>query len=266
MGDKTKKFCIGRSGKTIDGREIQPQWLYDAAELYDPAKYCARINLEHYLAFFPNNEFRAYGDVVSLETRDIDSGHVELWAGIKPTPELVKLVNSDQKVFTSMELVTDFDGTGKAYLIGLAATDTPASLNTSRLQFSQINKFIHNLIVSEPIEMTQKETQTQQVNTKEPEKKESFISQAFAAVFSGKKDKEEKESIIAAQAKDIEQGEAVIKELFAQNKTLQEENVALVERFSALEAKIQKLGSTADTPEREAHTGGDASFYSAIDY
>ena len=259
-----KWFCIGKSGKTVDGRFIQKQWLIDAAETYDPKEYTARVNLEHFVSMLPNTDFRAYGDVQELKTADAPKGEIELWALIQPLPELVELVNSGQKIFTSMEIVENFADTGKAYLIGVAAVDRPSSRGTSAMRFSHI---FSNLIVSEPIEMTQKTTQTQQVDTKtEPEKKESFISQAFAAVFSNKKDKEEKEAIIAAQTKDIEQGEAVIKELFTQNKTLQEENVALAERFSALEAQIQKLGTTADTPEREAHTGGDASFYSAVDF
>ena len=36
-----------------------------------------------------------------------------------------------------MELTDDFAGTGKAYLMGLAVTDEPASLGTSQLHFSR---------------------------------------------------------------------------------------------------------------------------------
>jgi hypothetical protein len=35
-----------------------------------------------------------------------------------------------------MEVSTSFADTGKAYLVGLAATDDPASLGTEMLQFS----------------------------------------------------------------------------------------------------------------------------------
>ena len=257
-----KWFCIGKSGKTVDGRFIQKQWLIDAAETYDPKEYTARVNLEHFISMFPNTDFRVYGDVQELKTADADKGELELWALIQPLPELVELVNSGQKIFTSMEIVENFADTGKAYLIGVAAVDRPSSRGTSAMRFSHI---FSNLIVSEPIEMTQ-QTQTQQVDSKEPEKKESFFSQAFNAVFSSKKDLQEKDAVIAAQTKDLEQGEAVIKELFSQNKQLQEENTALVQRFSALETQIQKLSVTPATAEREAHTGGDTSFYSAVDF
>ncbi|MCP6274896.1 GPO family capsid scaffolding protein, partial [Klebsiella pneumoniae] len=49
---------------------------------------------------------------------------------------LVALVKKGQKLFTSMEVSTKFADLGKAYLIGLAATDDPASLGTEMLQFS----------------------------------------------------------------------------------------------------------------------------------
>lgn len=46
------------------------------------------------------------------------------------------LVKKGQKLFTSMEVSPKFADTGKAYLVGLAATDDPASLGTEMLAFS----------------------------------------------------------------------------------------------------------------------------------
>ena len=46
------------------------------------------------------------------------------------------MVEKRQKIYTSMEVDLDFADTGEAYLVGLAVTDTPASLGTSMLQFS----------------------------------------------------------------------------------------------------------------------------------
>ncbi|HEA8597063.1 TPA: GPO family capsid scaffolding protein, partial [Escherichia coli] len=47
-----------------------------------------------------------------------------------------ELVKKGQKLFTSMEVSPKFADTGKAYLVGLAATDDPASLGTEMLTFS----------------------------------------------------------------------------------------------------------------------------------
>ena len=69
-----KWFCIGKSGNTIDGRIIEPQWLIDAATLYDPNEYTARINVEHFLSVVPNSDFQAYGDVLSLESVEAADG------------------------------------------------------------------------------------------------------------------------------------------------------------------------------------------------
>ena len=64
------------------------------------------------------------------------AGKMALYAGILPTSLLVELVKKGQKLFTLMEVNTKFADTGKAYLVGLAATDDPASLGTEMLQFS----------------------------------------------------------------------------------------------------------------------------------
>ncbi|HCB1048663.1 TPA: GPO family capsid scaffolding protein, partial [Klebsiella pneumoniae] len=41
-----------------------------------------------------------------------------------------------QKVYSSIELAPQFALNGKAYVVGLAMTDTPASLGTDRLKFA----------------------------------------------------------------------------------------------------------------------------------
>ncbi|WP_416041852.1 GPO family capsid scaffolding protein [Edwardsiella ictaluri] len=46
--------------------------------------------------------------------------------------------------FTSVEIVEDYLGSGKYFLKGLAVTDTPASIGTTRLQFSQENPGAHH--------------------------------------------------------------------------------------------------------------------------
>jgi hypothetical protein len=49
-----------------------------------------------------------------------------------------------------MEVNTSFADTGKAYLVGLAATDDPASLGTEMLQFSASAKVTRWQAVTEP--------------------------------------------------------------------------------------------------------------------
>jgi hypothetical protein len=59
-----------------------------------------------------------------------------LYAQISPTPELVAMNKARQKIYTSIEINPKFSDTGEAYLVGLAVTDSPASLGTEVLSFA----------------------------------------------------------------------------------------------------------------------------------
>lgn len=49
-----KKFRVAVSGSTVDGREISPVHLREAAENFNPDVYAARVNVEHYLSPCPS--------------------------------------------------------------------------------------------------------------------------------------------------------------------------------------------------------------------
>lgn len=140
MAAKAKRFRIGVEGATTDGRTIERVWLEQMAASYDPQVYTALINLEHIKGYTPDSPFRRFGTVDKLEAEEITEGPLKgkmaLYAWITPSDDLVLYTSKLQKLFTSMEVNTSFADTGKAYLIGLAATDDPASLGTEMLQFS----------------------------------------------------------------------------------------------------------------------------------
>lgn len=141
---KTKFTRIAVAGLTAsDGRTIEAQWLRDMAANYNPATYTARVNVEHYRNASATGPFPALGDVIALKVQedDIEIGgktekRVALYGQIEGNETLQGYVAADQKKFTSIEVEPNFSGTGQAYLMGLAATDTPASLGTEALQFS----------------------------------------------------------------------------------------------------------------------------------
>lgn len=140
MTVKAKRFRIGVEGATTDGREIQREWLEQMAASYNPEVYTAQINLEHIKSYLPESTFNRYGRVTALVAEEIQDGPLKgkmaLYADVEPTSALVELVKKGQKLFTSMEVSPKFADTGKAYLVGLAATDDPASLGTEMLTFS----------------------------------------------------------------------------------------------------------------------------------
>lgn len=142
MASKSKFFRVAVEGKTCDKRTIERSWLLDAAATYDPVKYRARVWLEHIRGMAPDSQFGAYGDVVGLKTEIVVIDGVErvaLYAQVKPSPSLVALNKNNQKLFSSVEIDPDFADSGRAYLVGLAVTDSPASLGTEALAFCASN-------------------------------------------------------------------------------------------------------------------------------
>lgn len=132
---KTDWVVVATSGPTIDGREIDPKWLTDAAEVYNPDEHTAMLWPFHADAgwrAFTNN----YGLVDALKAEKVGD-KVQLKARLAPNRFLTEANKAGQKLFTSIEVRENYLGTGKFFVSGIAVTDTPASINTTRLQFSQ---------------------------------------------------------------------------------------------------------------------------------
>lgn len=149
MADKTARFFrVAVEGATAsDGRIIERVWLEQMAASYNPDTYAARVNMEHIRSPTADGPFKMYGDVLALKTEEIEiqiDGKAEkrlaLYAQIDPTEDLIKFNKARQKKFTSVEIEPNFSNTGKAYLMGLAVTDSPASLGTEALQFTATSK------------------------------------------------------------------------------------------------------------------------------
>ncbi|WP_207003864.1 GPO family capsid scaffolding protein [Trinickia mobilis] len=140
---KSKFFRVAVEGATVDGREIKRDWLTQMAKHYNPELYGARVNIEHIKGWAPlsnANPFGSYGDVLALTASEIEDGPLKgkmaLYAQIDPTDDMLALSKKRQKIYTSVEVNPSFADSGEAYLVGLAATDDPASLGTEALQFA----------------------------------------------------------------------------------------------------------------------------------
>jgi hypothetical protein len=125
---ETKFIKVAQSGPTVDGREIDAQDLRDMAETYSPSTYEAVIWPEHE-RFWGN-----HGTVLAVEARE--NGDVtELYAKLKPGKRFIEKNSDGQKLYSSIEIQPNFANTGKAYLTGIAITDSPASLGTEQIKF-----------------------------------------------------------------------------------------------------------------------------------
>lgn len=146
MSKTSKPTRIMVSGPTVDGRDIPAEYIQEMADTYDPEVYAARVNCEHIdgITPLPNGQFPAYGTVVALSAEPIDievSGKKEqqlaLCAVIDVNDQFLSLSMQDQKTLWSGEIMTNFRNSGKAYLTGLAITDTPACICTEKINLSK---------------------------------------------------------------------------------------------------------------------------------
>ncbi len=138
-------ITIGTASPTVDGRVISEEMLNDIAANYDPDEYTAVISSDHLLWLFGN-----YGDVREVRTAQDSKNRTVLQARIRPNHRLVEMNAEGQRLFSSMEVDTDFLGSGRSYLVGLAVTDQPASVGTTEIRFSRSD--LCNSIIADPVE------------------------------------------------------------------------------------------------------------------
>ena len=234
-GTKGKLFRVAISGKTVDGRNIPANHIVEMAENYDPTHYQGRIWLEHLKSIWPGSDFCAYGDVLSLEAREvtIDGEMVMgLYAELSVNDNLKKINESNQKIFSSIEYHPNFRDKGYAYLTGLAVTDTPASASTEPLTFSLSKE--ENSAFTEAIEMSVADDNTQDIAVVVGE--ESKIVSLFTQFTDSLKGifakKEDAESIALA---------ATLNELTNVFTKDAEERAEFAAKFTAQEAKLENV-------------------------
>ena len=121
---------VAKSGPTVDGRKIDPQWLMDMAETYNPDEYTAKLWIDH------RRYMGSYGAVRAVKAEK-DGDVVRLFAKINPNRDLIERNQVwENNLHFSIEVIENFAETGKFYLGGLAMTDEPASLGTDEMRFS----------------------------------------------------------------------------------------------------------------------------------
>lgn len=131
---KTDWLCVATEGDTVDGREIKRQWIIDMGETYDYSHFVALIWPEH------EDDCGNFGEVLEATWKDGEDGLARLYVSLCPNMRLIFANHEDQLLFFSIEPEENWRGSGRTYLKGLAVTDTPASIGTTRLRFSSRRK------------------------------------------------------------------------------------------------------------------------------
>lgn len=254
-GERTiKRFRVAREGQTVDGRALTQQQIIDMAETYDPVEYTARINVEHMSGWggLKSEQYPCLGDVIAcdcvLETFRIEGKDVKLmslYATLSALPQLVEANKNGQKLFTSIEYYPKFADTGRAYLVGLAVTDTPASRGTQPLKFQKnqntqttTSDFMEiYMTTTQPTTPDDHEPQPTSEPKKQTVQQESTFLEKFTAIFS------KKDGLSAEQETAILQGFSTLKsEIDDQTRKYD----ALSNQFNDLSKQYAELKSDFD--------------------
>ncbi|MCW5320536.1 phage capsid protein [Verminephrobacter aporrectodeae subsp. tuberculatae] len=257
MATKSKLFRVATEGATTDGRVIQKDWIAQMAKNFDPKKYGARVWLEHYRGIAPDGLFKAYGDVVAVEARQVEDDKLALFAQIAPLPELVSMTKSKQKIYTSIECTPKFSDTGEAYLTGLAVTDSPASLGTEVLEFASRNqaalanrKSHAEALFTQAIEAD--------LQFEDDGSDEESVAKKFASALQGVKDKltgksRTDDTRFADMTAVLDQAGNVIAEQAQKHGALKAEHDTLSTHFNQLQARFDALLKKLDmAPENHS--------------
>lgn len=252
-GERTiKRFRVAREGQTVDGRALTQQQIIDMAETYNPVEYTARINVEHMSGWggLKSEQYPCLGDVIAcdcvLESFRINGKDVKLmslYATLSALPQLVEANKNGQKLFTSIEFYPKFADTGRAYLVGIAVTDTPASRGTQALKFQKTQDTqttasdFMEIHMSATTQNQTSEPQQPSESEKQTVSSDSSFLEKFTAIFS------KKDGLTAEQETAILQGFSTLKgEIDAQNSKYD----ALSNQFNDLSKQYSDLKSDFD--------------------
>ena len=271
---KSKWFRIAVAGDTTDGREIQADWIIQMAQNYNTDTYGARINIEHFRSVFPDGIFGAYGDVLALKTEKVTIDGEEkdaLFAQIEPTQSLIELNKKKQKVYTSIEVDENFANKGSAYLIGLAVTDSPASLGTEMLQFAagaKVNPLADKKQRPENLFTAAQEVTLEFEEVKEPQSYSAGLLDKVKKLFSKQEQTEKKsaesfseqeQAIVEIAQETANQGQAVSK-LENDFNNLNTAHEQLQKDFNELKTKLD--GEPGSDPRPKS---GNSTFTEVVD-
>ncbi|WP_315075998.1 GPO family capsid scaffolding protein [Acinetobacter guillouiae] len=271
---KSKWTRIAVAGDTTDGREIKAEWIVQMAQNYDPNTYGARINMEHLRSVFPDGVFGAYGDVLALKTEKITIDGEEkdaLFAQIEPTQSLIDLNQKRQKVYTSIEVDENFANKGSAYLVGLAVTDSPASLGTEMLAFAAgatVNPLASKKQRPENLFTAAVETDFEFEEVQESQSfsaglvkkvKDLFSKQQKSEQKSAESFSEQEQAILEIAKETASQGQAVT-DLDKKYSTLNTEHEQLKKEFNEFKTKLD-----GEPDQQPRPTSGNPKFTETVD-
>ncbi|WP_374041286.1 GPO family capsid scaffolding protein [Klebsiella pneumoniae] len=261
-----KKFKVMTSGTTVDGRNVTRAQLHAMAAAYNPAVYGARVNIEHYLSPFPDSVFSAMGDVAALSAEDINegplAGEAHLFAEIEPAQRMKDMIADGKKIYSSIEMHPNFPLTKGPYLMGLAMTDTPASLGTDKLKFTAEKRAEIMRFSSQDAEVTlfttSFEAELMQENQNRNDSGKEWFFRVMGILGKGQKTDDQRFTQVHQAVEAVAQSQVDLGEQFSTAEQERQQDKATIQKLSTdLAALRQQLeGTDGNFSQRPAAGGG----------
>ncbi|HCT7667041.1 TPA: GPO family capsid scaffolding protein [Klebsiella pneumoniae] len=261
-----KKFKVMTSGTTVDGRNVTRAQLHAMAAAYNPAVYGARVNIEHYLSPFPDSVFSAMGDVVALSAEDINegplAGEAHLFAEIEPAQRMKDMIADGKKIYSSIEMHPNFPLTKGPYLMGLAMTDTPASLGTDKLKFTAEKRAEIMRFSSQDAEVTlfttSFEAEMIELAAQRGDEGVKWFTRVMDILGKGQKTDDQRFSQVHQAVEAVAQSQSDQLDRFSTIEQERQQDKAAIQKLTSdLDALRQQLGNTdANFSQRPPANGG----------
>lgn len=173
-----------------------------------------------------------------------------------------------QKVYTSIEVDENFAKTGSAYLIGLAVTDSPASLGTEMLQFAagaKVNPFADKKQRPENLFTAAQEVSLEFDEVKEPQSYSAGLLDKVKNMFKTQEKKsvesfsDQEQAIVEIATETANQGKAV-SDLEEKYSILNTDHEQLQKDFNELKTKLDGEPDSDPRPK-----SGNSNFNEVVD-
>ncbi|TPT13122.1 GPO family capsid scaffolding protein [Acinetobacter baumannii] len=259
MSKKSKFYRVAVAGATTDGRTIEPEWIQQMAKNYSQNTYTALANIEHIRGFTPDSTFGNYAKVIGLKAQEDEIAGQKKWAlyaQLEAFDNLIEMHGKNQKLFNSIEVNPNFADTNEAYLVGIAFTDTPASLGTQIMEFASKNPDV-NPFTSKKQHKDNLFTAAEEIALEFEE--ESPVSNLFSKVIDWLNPKQEEQSQknngqFNEIAKSVEEIAKTFGNTVKEQNDLKEKYSKLQNDFNELKSKLQGE-ENPHTPPAPENTG-----------
>jgi hypothetical protein len=261
-------------GATVDGRTITKAWINEMAETYSIDEYTAVIWPEHFRSSWGPFEGKNWGTVDEVKASK-QGGKLRLFIKLTANDYLLEANKDGQKLFMSIEPNTDFKGTGKCYLQGLAVTDSPASTGTTRLKFSiGENEIEHDYSELEVLQnsdfiFTGPHSDTSKSTNNDNQKEvKSLLTKLFNLLTPSSLTNQATEA--SDNAEDEPMTEAQFNALMGKFDSVTVQVQSLEDKFGTLDAKVEKFSlpgeeqAPKETPVEETLAGITAEQFSQL--